>query len=471
MKKLIIAFLVIIPVLFSCNSESDSGITLSGTYNAEIIDWKEIGETVFLFRVDKGSFVKTSVIEFDENNEFSIHLDNSQAGLYGIGQRDVYYRFYLSPGDKLIVDIADTVVKIRETNNPEIHKHFLGWDNLMLSFGVLDRNLDATYKDFFPFLEKTLPEADEYLKKTTSNPGYNNFMKAQTDIDITYWMSRFICMPRSIYPTKAEGYPEIYKTRYYKKDKFNYPASEIYKCGYAMWTIPVYIKNLYRLDILHFKFDSDGKPLYNEMDPVKEIECIANDTIKGDIAVNKLTYKGYNLTGLAYSDMYEKVGKYLITEEQKQKVKAYEKTINIYASGTPSPDYKFQDINGKIHHLSDLKGKYVYIDIWATWCNPCIGEIPALKKLEKKFKDKNIEFVSISLDNKKETWQKYIEKNDMNGIQLFAGKGETKFSKYYKYSSIPRFILIDKETKVVMYNAYRPSDERMAKKLESLLAN
>lgn len=75
----------------------------------------------------------------------------------------------------------------------------------------------------------------------------------------------------------------------------------------------------------------------------------------------------------------------------------------------PSPIFEnFENIKGGTTSLKDLKGKYVYIDVWATWCGPCKAEIPHLKSLEEKYQGKNIVFVSISVDSKEDhdAWQK-----------------------------------------------------------------
>ncbi|MGB6269512.1 MAG: TlpA disulfide reductase family protein [Olleya sp.] len=69
-------------------------------------------------------------------------------------------------------------------------------------------------------------------------------------------------------------------------------------------------------------------------------------------------------------------------------------------AGTASPTFEnYENFKGGTTSLSDLKGKYVYVDVWATWCGPCIGEIPSLQTLEKEYEEKNIAFVSISTDN------------------------------------------------------------------------
>lgn len=64
-----------------------------------------------------------------------------------------------------------------------------------------------------------------------------------------------------------------------------------------------------------------------------------------------------------------------------------------------APEFVFNSIEGKQVALKDLKGKYVYIDIWATWCRPCLEQLPAMKELEEKYRGTGIEFMSISVDS------------------------------------------------------------------------
>ena len=130
------------------------------------------------------------------------------------------------------------------------------------------------------------------------------------------------------------------------------------------------------------------------------------------------------------------------------------------SKGSISPQFNnYENYNGGSNSLVDYKGKYVYIDVWATWCGPCKQQIPFLQKLEKQYHGKNIEFVSISVDqpNLKDKWKQMIANKQMGGVQLFAN-GDQEFSRAYQISGIPRFILIDPEGKIVEANAPRPSD-------------
>tara|TARA_Y100001968_G_scaffold331483_1_gene386316 strand:+ start:1505 stop:2539 length:1035 start_codon:yes stop_codon:yes gene_type:complete len=136
-------------------------------------------------------------------------------------------------------------------------------------------------------------------------------------------------------------------------------------------------------------------------------------------------------------------------------------------AGEPAIDFTYPDIDNNIVSLSDFKGKYVYVDIWATWCGPCVAEIPFLVELEKEFYDDNIVFLSVSVDNdvNKEKWKTMIKEKDMGGVQLFASGWNSQIGNDYAISAtgIPRFMLFDKEGNVMDTNAPRPSSEDIKK--------
>lgn len=146
----------------------------------------------------------------------------------------------------------------------------------------------------------------------------------------------------------------------------------------------------------------------------------------------------------------------------------YQQTTNLI-KGKASPVFNnYENFKGGTTSLGDLKGKYVYLDIWATWCGPCKREIPHLKALEKEFKGKNIEFVSISVDNidgrrgSRESWLQMVKNENLGGIQLFADNDfSSKFIRDYNINSIPRFILVDPDGNIVSADAIRPSDPQI----------
>lgn len=132
-----------------------------------------------------------------------------------------------------------------------------------------------------------------------------------------------------------------------------------------------------------------------------------------------------------------------------------EKAIEIVGTDVKNKDYK----------ISDLTGKVVYIDVWASWCGPCKKEIPHLKELKSKFRDQNdkIAFVGISIDDSPSSWQKAIKKYKLDGLQLIDLK--KKITKDYKIYGIPRFILIGKKGELLLNNAPRPSSGKLIEKM------
>lgn len=140
---------------------------------------------------------------------------------------------------------------------------------------------------------------------------------------------------------------------------------------------------------------------------------------------------------------------------------------NMSKPGRQSPDFEAMDIDGKTWTLADFKGKYLYIDMWATWCGPCKRELPSLIALAEKFSDAEITFLGLSTDGNKEAWETMIKKGNMPGVQLHIGP-RSKFQKAYNIDGIPRFILIGKDGKIIENDMLRPSSTDIVSYLEGL---
>lgn len=223
--------------------------------------------------------------------------------------------------------------------------------------------------------------------------------------------------------------------------------------------------------------------LRNTAKKLIEKDSIANDIaylkiaaeLKTDIIRNKLLFDAAKY-GITYTenleDYYTIFSKNSTNDDNNVKIAKDYKKLKALSKGSPSPKFaNYENNAGGKTSLDDLNGKYTYIDVWATWCGPCIREIPSLKKIEKEFHSENIEFVSISIDREKDhkKWKKMIVDRSLGGIQLFADKNwESKFIQDYMIKGIPRFILIDPQGNIVNSNAPRPSDKKLVETLKSL---
>ena len=217
-------------------------------------------------------------------------------------------------------------------------------------------------------------------------------------------------------------------------------------------------------------YSSKVRDSKNPKEVFDEINSNAFPALKEDLA-NNLRYE------LAPNNEYNEAfynGLIAMSSDDKFKeglTAKYNKVKNL-AKGMPSPEFiEYENHKGGTTSLEDLKGKYVYVDVWATWCGPCIREIPSLKEVEKQFHGKNIAFVSTSIDKAAahNKWVEMVKDKELGGIQLMADNDwNSKFVQDYAIEGIPRFILIDPDGNIVSADAPRPSDPKLIKMFEEL---
>ena len=169
---------------------------------------------------------------------------------------------------------------------------------------------------------------------------------------------------------------------------------------------------------------------------------------------------------------YIRIDSLLSTDRMKDKLLLRYKSAKENTSGAIAVDFDYENFDGGRTSLKDLTGKIVYIDVWATWCGPCIKEMPALKELVGHYKGKDIEFVSISIDSEKdyEKWRKMVPEKDVGGIQLYDPEGlNSSFMRSFSVGLIPRFMMIDRDGKIITAHAPRPTSKGIKKYIDSHL--
>jgi len=154
---------------------------------------------------------------------------------------------------------------------------------------------------------------------------------------------------------------------------------------------------------------------------------------------------------LLYNGLSEKIRATVPGKEMKARIAA----LHSIQIGKQAPEFEQPDVNDKPVKLSDFRGKYVLVDFWASWCHPCREENPNLKKAYVAFKDKGLEVLAVSLDNKqtRNAWIKAIETDGLPWIHVSDLKGwQNEVAVLYGIRAVPQNYLVDPQGKIVAQN-------------------
>jgi thiol-disulfide isomerase/thioredoxin len=132
--------------------------------------------------------------------------------------------------------------------------------------------------------------------------------------------------------------------------------------------------------------------------------------------------------------------------------------------------FSLKDTSNTLIHLSMFKGKFLLLDFWASWCKPCINNIPFLKLIEEEYKSDSFQVISISFDENIKHWKNAIIKNNLSGVQLADSNGSNGLiADFFKFTSLPRYILISNNGEIINNNTARPGEPELTSLLDRFL--
>lgn len=304
-----------------------------------------------------------------------------------------------------------------------------------------DFNALNTYRELYPKIDGFIKDSKNYSARVKgSDAAFDKFLKLYIETQALFGVTDYNFQPQSVFPKENEKHP--FYAAINDKMKFDSPL-------YAKMPITNIFVALLNANL--GLYQKGAKMNMDQMDKGVKVNYFVWNT--------KMGYANYE----AFSADYDKYYALLTEKRHKAQVLSYMQKKGFEATGKPAIDFTYPDLNGNNVSLSDFKGKVVIVDVWATWCQPCLKEVPYMKQLEEEFADrKDITFLAVSVDkdSDKAKWKQMIAEKQLAGVHLFAN-GFSEIAKSYEIVSIPRFMVFDKKGNIVSTNSPRPSDPKL----------
>lgn len=131
-------------------------------------------------------------------------------------------------------------------------------------------------------------------------------------------------------------------------------------------------------------------------------------------------------------------------------------------------DFTLVDLDNNSIDLKIFKGKYTFVNIWASWCAPCIKNLPDYEKLKTNYKNQPINFVSISIDTKPGQWKKSVQQNKLSGVSLIDADGILK--SFYEIQGVPIYMIINPDGSMAELDVPKPGTAQLNKILEKYIS-
>jgi len=454
MKNVLLLLVTII--LFSCQKEvKPSYVLFNGTVE------NSPSKTIKVFGND---FEKDVTIS--ENGTFNDTLKITKDGFYTLRVGRESSPVYLIKGAQIGVtlDAKEFDESLIYSGSVASENNYLAAKYLLSEKGMaFDKMFSLTENDFIKEINKL---NDSYKSLLTTTKGLSEDFKVKETKELEYAHINNLENYQEYYRYFTKSNDFVVSDTYYDALKdFDYANMDAYNNSKAY-------KSLLETHFNRLASINSGKDGKNATLSYMQIvnSNVPNGKEKDELMTNFLRYGMKADTTL--EEVYALYKKENPTSKNLAKITMRYELLKKLTPGKVSPTFSYENHKGGKTSLADLKGKLVYVDVWATWCGPCKREIPFLKELDKDFHGKNIAFVSISIDEKKDydAWKTMVTKEELGGYQLFADKDwKSTFVTEYGIRGIPRFLLIDAEGKIINSDAPRPSSTTIRSTLDGLL--
>lgn len=446
-----VCFLVLFLIASCQTSNQSSGeVRLSG----KLVNWGNASKILNAQNLEADfGLGKDVLIETNENNEFELVFELDEPTYFSLGRN----KLYLSPGDvlQMEVDYKDPESAVFEGTHADWQGYLAGVA-FPKSGSYLEGGRNLKSEDISETIALAKTKTEERREKLQELDASDEFLKLEEMRLKLDQLNTILSMP--VYGSFKDywDYTETKKAEVLAqaKDVLNELSQGLMK--------DEHMKHPNFRDMLHELVDDNLKSVGVFAD-LKFTPFMAEYDEMGAF-VTQLELNGLNTEMQQQADAFMAANH---AQEYKEMVKAKLKEYEALLAGQPAFDVVFKNALGAEKPLSEFAGQLTYVDLWATWCGPCIAELPAFEQLKEDYKDQPVNFVPVSIDTDLEAWQKYLEKNNLPKDHEYV-INRLDLSDY-KVITIPRYLLLDKDFKIITVFATVPSDPETRKLIDQYL--
>lgn len=404
-------------------------------------------------------------VNAQNNFDLSLNLSEPAIGVFKYGKEKV--KVYLEPGDLMQIKFSGNnfMKSLQFAGKGSAHNNYLKEREMKFSQMEKDARKQAETMNenhYNSLLEKIKTEKNGFLKSSRFAPQFSDRFKIFAQVDIDYWTAYL----RLNYPWEFGFSNNMDGAKKMPKSYFDF-----------LQALPTSVEGA--LPNSNYSYFLD-QFMEHQSEQTENAELSSNQLIEKYLTGESAAYfKAKKLSIACKRGRAKKEGEHIKLFIENNSYEIYNDVLRLVYNeakglqvGMEAPNFTLSDIEGKEVVLSELKGKVIYLDFWATWCSPCLMQMKNSKSWKSKFKNKEVVFLYLSLDKNKTAWEAYVKNNGTQGIHLIASGGDvykTQIAKLYKVKKLPAYFLIDKNGKIAFKPERGKNITRVEDKIEELL--
>ncbi len=471
MKKMKISLRLLILLLavigFACSPVKDNSFTITG----EIVSAEHAEVEVFFYKNMITNEMEKAVAQLDENNRFTVGLNSDISRLVFVSIPGRTIVLYVKPGETVdvTIDASDADIQAMVTGSSESAMLIAYNHQIDRNYGqmlVINRAREMDPDTFTAYANEVYEIKREFLDtypgSASLDPAFLQLMRSTILYEKLGSLFGYAGMYRRNMEEGQPDLPEAYFAFANEAgliDDMHLPAR-----SYVNF-LNQYIGH--HLSDPRFEGTALSESSRRFVAALELLSGSSRDFVLANQLISIMIFGGIEETQMRMEEFLTVAG----DPDIRGVVEAEYNKLLALTPGNPAPDFTLTDINGETVSLSDFRGKVVYLDFWASWCGPCMREVPHAKELKKRMADQNdLVFLYVSIDTDEQAWRNTVAEHQMQGVHLNVSGAREGAPVLYNVKGVPTFFIIGRDGMIYDNRPPRPSNPLVDEVLLSALA-